>query len=81
MFEFTAYKLIIDILAVHGFNLPVSVDRSTLWRWRDRGHVPPEHFYLAYYYGYSVCRKHGLYSIDLKAALDGAGYDITGLLE
>jgi len=80
MFKFTAYKLIIDILAVHGFDLPVSVDRSTLWRWRDRGHVPPEHFYLAYYYGLAVVRDNGLHCVDLLAALDGAGYDTTGLL-
>lgn len=78
MFEFTAYKLIIDILAVHGFEPPVSVDRSTLWRWRDRGFVPPEHFLLAYYYGLTVCRVHSLHSIDLNAALDGAGYDTRG---
>lgn len=80
MFEFTAYKLIIDILAVHGFNVPVTVDRSTLWRWRDRGYVPPEHFFLAYYYGLAVVRAHGLDCIDLAAALDGAGYDTEGLL-
>lgn len=81
MFEFNAYKLIIDILAVHGFNLPVQVDRSTLWRWRERGRVPPEHFLLAYYYGLAVVRVHGLDCIDLGAALCGAGYDIKGLLQ
>lgn len=80
MFDFTAYKLIIDILAVHGFEPPVSVDRSTLWRWRDRGRVPSEHFLLAYYYGLAACRAHGVYSVDLFAALDGAGYDTEGLL-
>lgn len=80
MYSFQAYKLIIDILAVHGFNVPVSVNRSTLWRWRERGHVPPEHFLLAYYYGLTVCRAHGVYCVDLFAALDCAGYDTTGLL-
>ena len=36
MYSFKAYKLLVDLLAVHGIDVPLSVNRSTLHRWQGR---------------------------------------------
>lgn len=79
MFKFTSYKLILDILAVHGHVLPVSPDSSTLWRWRAKDYVPPEQWLLAYYFCVRAVKDFND-SNDLLAALDALGYDTEGLL-
>lgn len=79
MYKFTSYKLILDILAVHGSSLPVSVDNSTLWRWRSKNYVPPEQWLLAYYFCVRAVKDFNDTN-DLQAALDALGYDTDGLL-
>lgn len=79
MYKFTSYKLILDILSVHGATLPVTVNHSTLWRWRSKNYVPPEHWLLAYYFCVRAVKAFSD-SNDLKAALDALGYDTDGLL-
>lgn len=48
-FDFRSYEFLCSIIISHGHDLPVPVNRSTLWRWRKSGHVPPA-FYLSVYY-------------------------------
>lgn len=79
MYKFTSYKLMLDILAVHGACLPVTVDNSTLWRWRARDYVPPEQWLLAYYFTVRAVNAFNGTN-DLLAALDALGYETDGLL-
>ena len=58
MYTFAAYKLMVDLLTVHGIDIPVSPDRSTLHRWRVSDRVPCDTFRLVYY-----CAVHFLISV------------------
>ena len=79
MYSFKAYKLIVDLLTVHGIDLPISVNRSTLYRWRVANTVPADTFRLVYYY---ACRAFhdDLLPIDLLDALETCGFNTEGLI-
>lgn len=70
----------LDVLTAHGHDLPVSVDNSTLWRWRTKNAVPPEHWLLAYYFSLRAV-KDFRETNDLLAALDHLGYETKGLYD
>ena len=78
MYSFHAYKLMVDLLAVHGIDLPVSPDRSTLHRWRASGCVPSDTFRLVYYFSRCAFQDHAL-DIDLRDMFDCCGFITEGL--
>lgn len=78
MYTFNAYKLLADLLAVHGIDMPISPNRSTLHRWRVSGFVPNDTFRLIYYYTRCAIHDHDLY-IDLLDMLDTCGFTTEGL--
>ena len=78
MYTFAAYKLMVDLLTVHGIDIPVSPDRSTLHRWRVSGRVPDDTFRLVYYYSRCAFQDHALH-IDLLDVLDSCGFTMEGL--
>lgn len=79
MYSFKAYKLIVDVLTVHGIDVPVSVNRSTLHRWRVSNGVPTDTFRLVYYYARCAIHDHGLH-IDLLDMLETCGFSVEGLI-
>ena len=78
MYSFKAYKLMVDLLVVHGIDTPISPDRSTLHRWRASGRVPDDTFRLVYYYSRCAFQDHALH-IDLLDILDSCGFTTEGL--
>ena len=78
MYTFAAYKLMVDLLTVHGIDIPVSPDRSTLHRWRAADSVPVDTFRLVYYYSRCAYLDHALH-IDLLDMLDVSGFTTEGL--
>ena len=78
MYSFKAYKLLVDLLTVHGIDIPISPDRSTLHRWRVADAVPNDQFRLVYYYTRCAVHDHGLH-IDLLDMLDSCGFTTEGL--
>lgn len=78
MYSFHAYKLMADLLAVHGIDLPISPDRSTLHRWRTSVRVPEDTFRLVYYYSRCAIHDNDLH-IDLLDMLDSCGFTTEGL--
>lgn len=78
MYTFHAYKLMVDLLAVYGIDLPIDPDRSTLHRWRASGRVPDDTFRLVYYYSRCVFRDYAL-DIDLRDVFDTCGFTTEGL--
>lgn len=79
MYTFKAYKLMADLLAVHGIDMPINPDRSTLHRWRASGRVPTDSFRLVYYYSRCAFLDHALH-IDLLDMFDSCGFTTEGLL-
>lgn len=79
MYSFKAYKLIVDLLTVHGIDIPLSVNRSTLHRWRAANSVPSDSFRLVYYYTRCAIHDHGLH-IDLLDMLETCGFNTEGLI-
>ena len=79
MYTFQAFKLMVDILAVHGIDLPISPDRSTLHRWRTADRVPDETFKLVYYYSRCAFLDHALH-INLLDSFDFIGFNAEGLI-
>lgn len=69
VYSFDSYKLMVDIISLHGGVLPVEVDRSTLHRWRASGRVPPVHYWLAYHYGHNFFHENHIF-IDFNNILD-----------
>lgn len=78
MYTFAAYKLMVDLLTVHGIDIPVSPDRSTLHRWRVSDRVPCDTFRLVYYYSRCAFFDHGMH-IDLTGIFDACGFTTEGL--
>ena len=78
MYSFKAYKLMADLLAVHGIDLPINPDRSTLHRWRVSGRVPCDTFRLVYYYSRCVFLDQAL-DIDLLDIFESCGFTTEGL--
>lgn len=78
MHTFAAYKLLVDLLTVHGIDIPISPDRSTLHRWRVADAVPTDTFRLVYYYTRCAIHDHDLH-IDLLDMLETCGFSIQGL--
>lgn len=78
MYSFKAYKLMVDLLTVHGIDIPVKPDRSTLHRWRVSDRAPDDTFRLVYYYSRCAFQDHDL-SIDLLDILDSCGFTTEGL--
>lgn len=78
MYSFASYKLMADLLSVHGIDLPLLVNRSTLHRWRVADSVPSDSFRLVYYYTRCAIHDHGLH-IDLRDMLDTCGFNTEGL--
>lgn len=78
MYSFHAYKLMADLLAVHGIDLPISPDRSTLHRWRASGCVPIDTFRLVYYFSRCAFQDYAL-DIDLRDVFDTRGFTTEGL--
>lgn len=79
MYSFKAYKLIVDLLTVHGIDIPLSVNRSTLHRWRAANSVPSDSFRLVYYYTCRAIHNHGLH-IDLLDMLETCGFNTEELI-
>ena len=78
-YSFASYKLMVDLLAVHGIDMPISVNRSTLHRWRVADSVPPDMFRLVYYYACRVINNNDLH-IDLLDMLEVCEFSIEGLI-
>lgn len=78
MYTFRSYKLLVDLLAVHGIDMPINPDRSTLHRWRVADAVPTDTFRLVYYYSRCAIHDHCL-DIDLLDMLDTCGFTTEGL--
>lgn len=78
MYTFQAFKLMVDILSVHGIDLPVNPDRSTLHRWRSADRVPDDVFRLVYYYSRCAFLDHALH-INLLDSFDFCGFTTDGL--
>lgn len=78
MYTFHAYKLMVDLLAVHGIDMPLNPDRSTVHRWRASGRVPCDSFRLVYYYSRCAFLDHALH-IDLLDMFDVCGFTTEGL--
>ncbi|AXH77513.1 MAG: hypothetical protein [Inoviridae sp.] len=78
MYTFHAYKLMVDLLAVYGIDLPIDPDRSTLHRWRVSGRVPNDTFKLVYYYSRCVFHNYAL-DIDLRDVFETCGFTTEGL--
>ncbi|AXH74740.1 MAG: excisionase [Inoviridae sp.] len=78
MYTFHAYKLMADLLAVYGIDLPIDPDRSTLHRWRASGRVPDDTFRLVYYYSRCVFHDYAL-DIDLRDVFETCGFTTDGL--
>lgn len=79
MYSFKAYKLIVDLLTVHGIDIPVNVNRSTLHRWRVADSVPSDMFRLVYYYACRAIDSNDLY-FDLLDMLEVCGFSTEGLI-
>lgn len=79
MYCFASYKLMVDLLAVHGIDMPISVNRSTLHRWRAADSVPVDTFRLVYYYSCCAFRNNYL-DIDLLDMFEFFGYSVEGLI-
>lgn len=78
MYCFASYKLMADLLAVHGIDMPISVNRSTLHRWRAADSVPTDTFRLVYYFTRCAIDDYDLH-IDLRDMLDTCGFTVEGL--
>lgn len=78
MYSFKAYKLMVDLLAVHGIDMPIEPDRSTLHRWRAADSVPVDTFLLVYYYSRCAYLDHALH-INLFDMFEVSGFTTEGL--
>ena len=78
MYTFASYKLLADLLAVHGIDMPITPDRSTLHRWRASDSVPVDTFRLVYYYSRCAIHDYDLH-IDLLDTLETCGFSTQGL--
>lgn len=78
-YSFKAYTLILEFLVVNGIDLPISLNRSTLYRWRVADSVPADTFRLFYYYACRVIDNNNM-DIDLLDMLDVCGFTTEGLL-
>lgn len=79
MYCFASYKFMADLLAVHGIDMPINVNRSTLHRWRVADSVPPDMFRLVYYYACRAIDNNDLH-IDLLDMLETCGFSTEGLI-
>ena len=60
----------VDLLALNCIEVPFSVDRSTLHRWRVSGSVPEHTYKLVYYYSkYKFEFKYPFLAVDLDDVL------------
>ena len=80
MYSFASYKLMVDLLAVHGIDMPINVNRSTLHRWRSADFVPVDTFRLVYYYSCRALYDHLDIGIDLLDTLGECGFSTEGLI-